>query len=87
MPTPQFPAEAVRRIEASQFRVMTDRVTHKETVLRLKTIGYWTATVLVAFPLLSGGAAQFVPQKETVEAIMRLGYPAYFVAILGFGKC
>jgi uncharacterized membrane protein YphA (DoxX/SURF4 family) len=54
--------------------------------VRLKTIGYWTATVMVAFPLLSGGAAQFLGQKETVAAIMRLGYPAYFVAILGFWK-
>jgi uncharacterized membrane protein YphA (DoxX/SURF4 family) len=52
--------------------------------LRLKTIGYWTATVLVAFPLLSGGAAHFVRQKDAVEAVVRLGYPAYFVAILGF---
>jgi hypothetical protein len=30
--------------------------------------------------------AQFVREKETVAAIMRLGYPAYFVAILGFRK-
>jgi len=54
--------------------------------LRLKAIGYWTATVLVALPLLSRGTAQFVRQKETVEAITRLGYPAYFVVILGFWK-
>ena len=67
-------------------RVVTDQIIRKETGLRLKTAGHWTATVLVAFPLLSGGAAQFVRQKETVEAIMRLGYPAYFVGILGFWK-
>ena len=54
--------------------------------MRLKAIGYWTATVLVALPLLSRGTAQFVRQKETVEAITRLGYPAYFVVILGFWK-
>jgi|SRR5713101_3742370 len=30
--------------------------------------------------------AQFLRQKETVEAITRLGYPAYFIVILGFWK-
>jgi hypothetical protein len=54
--------------------------------MKWKAIGYWTATVLVALPLLTSGTAQFVRQKETVEAIMRLGYPAYFVVILGFWK-
>jgi uncharacterized membrane protein YphA (DoxX/SURF4 family) len=54
--------------------------------LKWKAIGYWTATVLVALPLLSGGMAQLLRQKETVEAIMRLGYPAYFIVILGFWK-
>jgi uncharacterized membrane protein YphA (DoxX/SURF4 family) len=54
--------------------------------LRWKAIGYWTATVLVALPLLSGGTAQFLLQKDTVEAITRLGYPAYFIVILGFWK-
>ncbi len=54
--------------------------------MRWKAIGYWTATVLVALPLLSGGMAQFLRQKETVEAITRLGYPAYFIVILGFWK-
>jgi uncharacterized membrane protein len=54
--------------------------------LRLKKIGYWTATVLLALALLLGGAAHFVGQKDAVESVVRLGYPAYFVAILGFWK-
>jgi heme/copper-type cytochrome/quinol oxidase subunit 3 len=41
---------------------------------------------LVAVPLLSLRAVQSVVQKRTVEAIMRVRYRAYFVAILGFWK-
>ena len=54
--------------------------------MRLKKIGYWTGTVLLALALLPGGAAHFVGQKDAVESVVRLGYPAYFVAILGFWK-
>ena len=54
--------------------------------MRLKEIGYWTATVLLALALLPGGAAHFVGQKDATESVVRLGYPTYFVAILGFWK-
>lgn len=49
-------------------------------------VAYWVTTVLVALPMLSGGAMQFVGQKETVAGMQQLGYPAYFVTILGFWK-
>jgi len=55
--------------------------------LRLKTTGHWTATVLVAFPLRSAGAAQSVGQKKTVETIMRVGYPAYLLTGRRFSCC
>jgi hypothetical protein len=49
-------------------------------------VAYWVATVLVAFPMLSGGAIQLIGQKEAVAGMQQLGYPAYFVTILGFWK-
>lgn len=49
-------------------------------------VTYWVATVLVALPMLSGGAMQFIGQKEAVAGMQQLGYPAYFVTILGFWK-
>ena len=67
-------------------RVVTDQIIRKETGLRLKTTGHWTATVLVAFPLLSGGAARSVGQKKTPEIIMRVGYPASLLPYFGFWK-
>jgi hypothetical protein len=49
-------------------------------------LAYWVTTALVALPMLSGGAIQFVGQKEAVAGMQQLGYPAYFVTILGFWK-
>lgn len=51
-----------------------------------KTIAYWVTTSLVGFALLSGGTAQLLHQRETVEGILALGYPAYVVTILGAWK-
>lgn len=51
-----------------------------------RTIGYWVSTALLAFALLSGGAAQLVQQSQTVQGLAQLGYPAYFASILGFWK-
>ncbi|HEU5340338.1 DoxX family protein [Edaphobacter sp.] len=52
-----------------------------------KSIAYWTTTVLVAFFIGSGGAAQVAHVQATVDGFVRiLGYPAYFVTILGVWK-
>jgi len=54
--------------------------------VRAKTIVYWTATVLVAFSM-SGGIAQLARVPGVVDGFVRvLGYPPYFVTILGFWK-
>lgn len=47
---------------------------------------YWITTILIAFSILSGGVFQLIGARESVEGIMRLGYPAFFVRILGFWK-
>jgi hypothetical protein len=52
----------------------------------MKTISYWTATIIIAFVLLSGGAADLFRQKDTVGGMLHLGYPIYFVSILGVWK-
>ncbi|HTR30799.1 MAG TPA: DoxX family protein [Puia sp.] len=49
-------------------------------------VGYWITTILVAFPIFSGGLFQLISAKESVDGIMHLGYPAFFVLILGFWK-
>jgi uncharacterized membrane protein YphA (DoxX/SURF4 family) len=55
-------------------------------ISRTRRIIYWTATILVAFPIAAGGAAQLFGARENVEGIIRLGYPAFFLTIIGFWK-
>ncbi len=53
---------------------------------RFRIIAYWVATALVVFELALGGAWDIlhVPQVRTL--IERLGYPQYFLTILGIWK-
>src|SRR3984957_1388310 len=53
---------------------------------RVVRILYWVITILVAFSIASGGAAQLFGARENVEGIVRLGYPAFFLTIIGFWK-
>lgn len=55
--------------------------------MKTKVIAYWTTTVLVALFIGSGGVAQVMHVKATVDGFEHiLGYPAYFVTILGVWK-
>ena len=54
--------------------------------MKSKRIGYWVTTAIVAFVMLSGGAAELAHRKETIEGMVHLGYPLYFNTILGVWK-
>lgn len=55
--------------------------------MKAKSITYWTTTILVAFFIGGGGLAQVAHVKATVDGFVHiLGYPAYFVTILGVWK-
>jgi uncharacterized membrane protein YphA (DoxX/SURF4 family) len=54
--------------------------------MKAKKIGYWAATGLVAFAFLSGGAMDLAHGPEMVAGMAKLGYPAYFMTILGAWK-
>jgi uncharacterized membrane protein len=47
---------------------------------------YWTATGLLAFGMLGSGLAQIFHAKEMVDLVVPLGYPLYFLYIIGFWK-
>jgi DoxX-like family len=47
---------------------------------------YWIATVWLAFGMFSGGAAQLFKVKATVDGVTHLGYPVYFLTIIGIWK-
>src|SRR5258708_6966550 len=50
-------------------------------------IGYWSTTGILMFAILSGGVAELAHLRNNVEGIVHvLGYPLYFMTILGFWK-
>lgn len=51
-----------------------------------KTIWYWIITILLSFCLFSGGLAQALQVKGVVEGFKPLGYPIYFISIIGVWK-
>ena len=54
--------------------------------MKTKVIGYWLTTAFLAFALLSGGVAELARRRENVEGMMHLGYPLYFITIIGVWK-
>jgi uncharacterized membrane protein YphA (DoxX/SURF4 family) len=57
-----------------------------ETSMKTRLIAYWVTTGLTAFVFLSGGAADVAQPSFVMEGMTHLGYPAYFVTILGVWK-
>lgn len=47
---------------------------------------YWIATVWLALGMLSTGIVQLMKIDEEVAMMTRLGYPAYFLTIIGIWK-
>jgi uncharacterized membrane protein YphA (DoxX/SURF4 family) len=55
--------------------------------MKTKSIAYWITTILVAGSIGSGGMAQVAHLQQNVDGFTRiLGYPAYFVTVLGVWK-
>jgi len=55
--------------------------------MKAKSIAYWSTTILVAMPIGSGGIAQVAQLQQNVDGFVHvLGYPLYFVTILGVWK-
>ncbi len=50
-----------------------------------KRIAYWVTTTLLCFFML-GGIGQLFQVKQIVEGFAPLGYPTYFISIIGFWK-
>lgn len=53
---------------------------------KLNKIIYWIATVWLALGMLSTGIVQVIRLEEEVDMMTRLGYPLYFMTILGVWK-
>ena len=53
---------------------------------RTKPVAYWITTVLVAFAMFSGGIGELTRQPGNLEVVTILGYPTYFLTIIGLWK-
>jgi hypothetical protein len=47
---------------------------------------YWVATIWLALGMPSTGIVQLIRMKEEVEKMAVLGYPMYFLTIIGVRK-
>lgn len=47
---------------------------------------YWVATALLCFGMLASGVSQILHLKEMNELITHVGYPMYFMYIIGVWK-
>ncbi len=51
-----------------------------------KQIWYWIITGILSFCIFFGGLTQALLLKQTVEGFKPLGYPTYFIALIGIWK-
>lgn len=54
--------------------------------MKAKSAVYWASTGLLAFALLGAGFADFTHAPDMVKGMTHLGYPLYFLTILGSWK-
>jgi len=47
---------------------------------------YWIATIWLTLGMLSTGIVQLIKMKEEVDMMVHLGYPIYFLTIIGIWK-
>jgi uncharacterized membrane protein YphA (DoxX/SURF4 family) len=53
---------------------------------KMKTLGYWVTTALLALDFLMGGVMSVARPPEVLEGMSHLGYPVYFAVLLGVWK-
>ena len=54
--------------------------------MKSKPVLYWVTTVILALGVVSGGISQAAHNQDTIAGIMALGYPLYFITVLGVWK-
>lgn len=54
--------------------------------MKKNRIVYWAATGLLAFGMLAQGISQVLQAKGYVDMLSHLGYPLYFLSIIGAWK-
>ena len=61
-------------------------ITHRDSSSRWRPAGYWLATGVVACELGLGGIWDIARLPSVRDLVMHLGYPEYFLVLLGSWK-
>jgi hypothetical protein len=61
-------------------------ISNTTRMTRTRKIVYWIATLWLALGMTSTAIVQLIRQQESVDAVARLGYPAYLLTILAVWK-
>jgi hypothetical protein len=61
-------------------------ITHRDSSRRWRPAGYWLATAVVAGELGLGGIWDIARLPSVRDLVMHLGYPEYFLVLLGSWK-
>ncbi|MFC4810126.1 DoxX family protein [Paenibacillus sp. GCM10023250] len=77
---------SIRAILKNDKMTGTEQTTKGETLPRGIAIAYWVATALLAFVVGSGGIGDITHQWGTIETEEILGYPSYFLTVIGIWK-
>jgi hypothetical protein len=51
-----------------------------------KLIWYWIITAILSFCIFFGGLTQALELKQTIQGFKPLGYPTYFISLIGIWK-
>lgn len=51
-----------------------------------KLIWYWIITIILSFCIFTGGLFQALQVKGVIQGFKPLGYPTYFISIVGIWK-
>jgi hypothetical protein len=54
--------------------------------MEIKTILFWLLLMAMAVPSLYFGYTKLVSQKDKIELFTRLGYPLWFMKLVGLGE-
>ena len=54
--------------------------------MNTRNAAYWSATALTSFLFVSGGISCLAGMPWNIQGFTELGYPVYFVTLLGFWK-
>ena len=72
--------------EAQPVAIRRFHVMNTSIMSRRHVVAYWVTTVLVVFELVLGGVWDVLRVPQVRGLIERLGYPSYFLVILGIWK-